>query len=216
MADLLTLSEYKALIGVATSNTRNDAQISALLPAASRAVRLFTDRKFDAGGSVAARSFEYDGSGYLETDDFTNLISITTDGGVPGSTPTTLDSSQYDAQPYRETSDDDPYYYIVIRNLPPVGSPQMGFRQNLDTYEWPGQPQVLTVVATWGWPAIPADVQLACAWTIEDAIAKPVNDDLRAESIAGYSRSWGATPAASSLALPQRARDLLTNYIRVF
>jgi hypothetical protein len=214
--DIITLEEYKTLLGVSATDTRKDTQITALLKAASRAVRQFTDRRFDLGYGASARTFQYDGSGFLEVDDFTSLVSISTDWGYSGGPLYTLSASEYSAQPFRESSDDDPSYYIVINAVPRPYANQMGFTRNLDTLDVVGGPITMTVEATWGWSEIPQDVKLATAWTIEDAITKPSNDDVRSEAIASYSRTYGVTETNKSLAIPSRARDILSNYARAF
>lgn len=217
MANLITLAEYKSLVGVATSNTRDDALVEALIPAASLAIEKYTDRRFGVGYGATPRSFQYDGSGILDIDDCTGVTAVTSDGGVPGGPTYSLTASEYTAMPYRETSDDDPHYYLILHTLPRPYSPQMGFRNNLDTLDiLDGQPVIITVTATWGWPAVPDDVKLATAWTIQDAARKPDSSAIRSEAIEGFSRSFQDPAKTGSLALPSRARDLLNNYIRVF
>ncbi len=118
--------------------------------------------------------------------------------------------------PYREDESDDPSYYVVLHSRQGSYSPEMGFARNLDTLPYEQRPVLLTINATWGWPEVPADVKLATAWTVQDSVSKPSSADLRSESIAGYSRSWTAAAAGMMLAVPNRARDLLSNYERVF
>jgi hypothetical protein len=75
----------------------------------------------------------------------------------------------------------------------------------------------LTVNAQWGWPVIPQDVKLAAAWTINDALSEPADQNLAAEAIEGYSRSWANQGTVlSSLAVPNSARDLLAPYTREY
>lgn len=215
MANLITLAEYKSLTGVAVTNTVNDTQITALLAAASRAVRSFTDRRFDVSIGSSTRTFLLTDDPFLELDDFTAIWAVTYTVGT--SSPYPLDAQQYTALPYRETADDDPHYYLQFtQGFARSGSPEMGFRNNLDTMDFRAAPVVVSVTGTWGWPAVPDDVKLATAWIIQDTISKAGNDDLRSESIESYSRSWGATKAGQSLAIPSRARDILLNYQRPF
>ena len=216
MANLITRAEYKTLVGMSATDTRKDAQIDALLAAASRSVRSHTDRKFDLAAGATSRTFLFDESGLLDIDDCTAVTLVTTDGGYTGSPAVALHESEWTAMPYRETSDDDPHYYLALHSMPGSYSPAMGFTRNLDTLDVVQNQVLVTVTATWGWSAIPDDVKLATAWTIQEALSKPSNDDLKSEAIEGYSRAWGATASSSSLALPARARDILANYIRVF
>ena len=212
MADLLTLAEYKALVGIDPTDNRNDPQITALLPAASRAVRNYAERSFDiASGPASTRTFLYDGSGILDVDDFTTLTSISTDLGVVGGVPYDFSAQEYTAMP----AEGEVYYWIVLYGGPVSPSPEMGFERNLDTLDLDGRQPTISVTATWGWPAIPEDVKLAAAWTIQDTMRTPQGPT--AESIEGFSRSWGVgTAAMQSLAIPNRARDLLASYQRVF
>lgn len=216
MANLITLSDYKSLLGVNPTNTAKDAQIEALIPSVSKAIQSYTDRRFDAQGGSVDRVFQYDGSGLLDIDDCISVVSVSTDAGYAGGPLYDLDPQEYTALPYRESADDDPHYYIQFNWFPGRYSGEMGFRRNLDTMDIVGGPVLVTVRATWGWPEVPADVKLAAAWTIHDSLNTPGNNDLRNESIEGFSRGWGLADSTANLALPARARDLLNNYIRVF
>ena len=219
MADLITLTEYKTFVGITDTNVGRDARITALISPASRAIRSNTDRKFDVASSASARTFLFDGSGIMEIDDCTAVTAVTTDGGFTGGAQVSLTSDQYTAMPYRETTDDDPHYYIIFHSLPGSYSPEMGFRNNLDTIDVVQRPVLVTVTATWGWPAIPSDVKLAATWTVEAALGGAADDELTAEAIAGYSRSWGSgqnSGGSGSLAIPKRARDLLSAYERPY
>ncbi len=213
MPNLVTVAEYKALTGLPTGNTQNDAQITALIPAASKIVESHTNRKFVvAAGAPTARTFHYDGGGLLDIDDCVSVSSVATDAGILGEVyPMTAE--QWTAQPSDES---DTYYYLLVHSGPFYSfSPEMGFERNLDRYDAETyKPVSLNVTAVWGWPAIPEDVKLAVVWSIQDALAKPGGDNVSAEAIEGYSRSWSG--ASGSLGLPNRARDLLLNYLRVF
>ncbi len=213
MADLITLNEYKTLVGVDPTNTVDDARITALIPAASATVRKYTDRKFEvaSGPPGTERFFQYDGSGFLDIDDCTNITQVATDVGVPGDSYA-LAVEQWTPQP---ADPSEPYYYILLHTGPFRSfSPEMGFERNLDKYEPGGRPVVIGVTAQWGWASIPKDVKLATAWMVQDTVDKPGGDNLSAEAIEGFSRAWAGSFQA--LALPNRARDLLANYQRAF
>ncbi len=101
-------------------------------------------------------------------------------------------------------------------------SPEMGFKQNMDVYAREGRFGTLTdavvrVTGTFGWPAVPADVQQAVVWSMQEWVSRKGDEALTAEAIEGYSRSWGRAGAAAgtALALPNRARDILYMYCRV-
>jgi hypothetical protein len=212
-ASLVSLDEYKALLGLDPTDNRNDAQIVALLPAASRMIRTFTDRDFELStGASSDRTYEYDGSGYLEIDDCTAVTAVSTDGGVPATTYP-LSDDEWQAQPFGG----EVYYYLSILGGPYLpASPAMGFERNLDTLPFRQKAPQVTVTADWGWPTIPDDVKLATVWTIQSALAAPSGEGLSAEAIEGWSRSWGSRTAGTmSLAVPSRARDLLAAYAKV-
>lgn len=212
---LLTLAEYKGLLAIDPTDTRNDAQITALLDAASRAVQGYTERDFSPNTGIAtARNYLYDGSGFLDIDDCTAITSVTIN--IPNAASTLLDPLQWTSMPDNEPI----FYYLLLHSVPGVYtySPAMGFNNNLDTFS----PQsfkspTLSVIATWGWPAVPSDVKLATALTIREFTGSGGRaEGLTSEAIEGYSRSWGARTGsnAPSLAIPNRARDLLINYQR--
>lgn len=216
MADLLTLSEYKALMDV--SDNENDTHITSLLPAMSRAIRSYTGRQFDVTTGVATeRTFEYDQSGMLDIDDCTSVTAVSTDAGIPSQT--------YALQDYEWTvmpqDGSDVFYYILIHGGPFGGvSPEMGFKRNLDRYPMQRfKAPLVRVTAVWGWDEIPADVKLAAALSINELVSTDAKDEgLTAEAIADWSRSWGGRGgnAVAALAIPSRARDILANYQRIF
>lgn len=217
MADLLTLADYKALFGIQAGNTRDDAQISALLPSASRAVRSFTGRNFEVNtGTATVRTFQYDESGMLDIDDCIAVTSVATDAGVAGQT-FTLQTTEWTAMPQ---DDSEVFYYLLVTGGPYYGvSPEMGFNYNLDTIGVSAKQPMVSVTASWGWPVIPEDVKLATALTVSSLLSATQrnSEDLSAEAIAGFARSWGRGGATTvGLTVPNRARDLLVNYQRIF
>lgn len=206
--NILTLVEYKALLG----DDDHDAQVTALLPAASRAVRNYAGRSFAlSDGFDADRTYLYDGSGILDIDDCGSVTSVSTDAGVPGQTYA-LDATGFTAMPF----EGEVFYWLVLYGFPRSPSPAMGFTRNLDTLDWPSQSPVITVTANWGWPSIPADVKLATAWTVQEIVSAPEGAPV-SQSIESYSISY-SSPGGTGvpmLAIPNRARDLLSAYQRV-
>jgi hypothetical protein len=222
MADLITLTEYKELLGLPAQTDPDDAQVTALLPAASRSIRKFTDRQFEVAGTPATRTFQYDGGNILDIDDATAITAVTSDlGYVNPSGLYTLSESEWTAMPYRETPDDDPYYYIVVATVRLPASPEMGFERNLDTLGYLPKLPTINITASWGWPVVPADVKLAAALTVQSLMKSSKQSSggggaLTSEAIAGYARSWQPPDPNSLLAIPNRARDLLLPYQRVY
>lgn len=221
MADLITLNEFKTAAGIPLSNTANDAEHTWLITAASKMISQYAQRDFGAPQVTEVRQFAYDGSGYLDIDDASNITAVSM--VVPGGTDLPLNAPyQWVALPPRR--DDSPvYYYIALPGFIGQGgfSPAMGFRYNLDVwvndYGLPQVPTVLNVTGTWGWPVVPEDVKQATVWTIQGWESRKEDEDLTAEAIAGFSRSWGQRGAGApqALAIPSRARDVLSAYEKI-
>lgn len=223
MADLLTLTEYKTYVGISLTDTSDDAQLTKMLAAASLAIRNWTGRDFETGGPTEERLFEYEGSGYLDIDDCTDVDSVALSFTL--GPDQVLDSTyQWRAKPFGGPV----FHYIELAGVYPWGvNVAMGFRENLDVLAREGrltaQLPVAKVTATWGWPTIPEDVKLAAIWTMEDwgaGPAGPTTPGVTAEAIEGFSRSFGggrtADAARALLAVPNRARDLLAQYQKIY
>lgn len=215
MADLVTLADVKTSMAIQASDTRKDAMISQVIPAASLAVQNYTERDFGSASVTETRSFEYDGSGYLDIDDATALTSVSFT--VPHSSNIDLSTDDWYGAPSRR--DDSPvFWYIVIRGSQWPTSPMMGFERNLDVLAREGRyPTVSTtalVTGTWGWPVVPQDVKLATLWTIQDWLTKPPSEGVTSEAIESFSRSYGSRSGNSmpALAIPNKARDILAQY----
>lgn len=218
MADLLTLPEYHALAGLDITDTRDDAKISALIPGASKAIIGYTERDFGSPTVTEARSFPYDYSGVLDIDDASAITEVRF--LVPNGTDMVLDSDQWYGAPARR--DDSPVYYYIVLTALSGGSPLMGFERNADVLAAEGRLSgIITtavVTATWGWPVVPDDVKMATFWTVQDWSSKSGGEELTSEAIEGYSRSWGGAggQASPSQAIPNRARDILANYQKIW
>ena len=213
MADLLTLNEFKTLMGITSTN--DDAQYTALIPVASAAVISYAQRDFGSSSVTEARTFQYDGSGYVEIDDASLITTV--EFVVPNATNVSVPSDLWTALPYNGPI----FTYIQLNDAYSGVNPWMGFERNLDVLYREGRlsaaTRVVSVTATWGWPIVPQDVKLATAWTIDDWKNKPSSDGLTSEAIEGWSRSWAGRAANQqipALAIPSKARDLLANYFR--
>lgn len=222
MASLITLAEYKAVNGISTTDTANDAKITAMIPYASAAVIGFTERDFGSPVTTEERSYTYDGSGYVDIDDTATVTQVTL--SLPNVADTVLLADQWRAGPPRR-DDASMYYWIELYagfGLSAI-SPEMGFTRNWDVMAAEGRwiygpPPTIKVNATWGWTTVPEDVKLATAWTLHDWQARPSGEGVTAESIEGFARSWGgraAGEATAFLGVPNRARDLLARYAKL-
>lgn len=222
MADLITLDDYKTVLDIDPTDTREDDRITKLIPWASVVISNFAERDFGSDVVTEERTFTYtdDDAGYLDIDDADNITSVKL--VVPHGDDLALTTDEWVAMPPRR--DDSPVFtYIALPGFSGSAgySPEMGFTRNLDVYAAEGRlrglPTSLKVTADWGWAEVPGDVQLATIWTIQDWVAKADSEGLTSEAIEGYARSWGSrtTGPAQAQAVPNRARDLLARYARV-
>lgn len=211
LPNLLTEPELYAALGVVAADLSPGevSKYAFAIKAASQAIRTYTGRSFElATGVPTPRTFQYDGSGFLEINDAQSVLSVT---GVYGSVSRDLLGEEFLAQPY----DGFPVYEWVqlMDGVWGVGSPEMGFKRNLDTLydKLPVTPVLMTVTADWGWDEIPYDVRQAVIWT-GTALSEDPNN-YQSESIEGYSRSKG--PFLPSEIIPQRGLAALDAYIKV-
>lgn len=194
-----------------------DEQVAAMIPAASQMVATYTERDFGAPLITDTRTYEYDGSGFLDIDDCVNVNDVSL--LLPGySDSLPLDPIQWMAGPTRR--DDAPvYYYIRMPGYMGGISGEMGFIRNLDVAMREGRalaaPLMAMVTAQWGWPEIPVDVKQATVWIIQDWMARTEGEGLTSESIESYSRSWQRSSVTEVYAIPARARDVLAAYAKI-
>lgn len=198
---LSTLVRVQRTLGVAG----DDDKWTDAIAAASTHVRNYTGRKFEIAAGASTRQFETDWAEYTDIDDCTAITAVTMTPYVGGS-PYALDANYWSPGPFNG-----PVYYWLRLFQTPWGSAEMGFQRNLDTYEGPPRPSVLNVTATWGWTAVPDDVQLAVALVAQNAAGD--TDEYVSESIESYSRSKGQFPTTE--AVPPRAQALLEPYVRL-
>lgn len=216
MPDLITLEEYRAATGVNVTNTRDDARFTQLVPFVSSAIRSFTERDFASPIVTEERIFEYDGSGYLDIDDASDVQEVAMTFPNLGTADVVLAAADWSPKPQRR--DDAPvYHYIAMGRGWGAGSPEMGFERNLDVWvkEHPQGPysSLVKVTATWGWPVVPGDVKVAAIWTMQAWLSRPSGQGLTSEAIEGWSRTWGSRDSSSArMAIPDEARDLLVAY----
>lgn len=212
---LMTLGEVKERLNIKPGDARYDEELEGAIAAASAAILTYTGRDFASAVVTEERQFEYDGSGYLEIDDATEITAVSIQQGQFGATPVASDF--WSPKPFRR-SDSPVYTYIELPGgVGMYGSPEMGFKRNMDVLaregRWPVPQAVAIVDGTWGWPEVPEDIKQAALWTIEEfRAANAKSERLTSESIDGYARAWNRQMI--SKAIPNRAADLLEGYIR--
>lgn len=199
MADLVSLADLKVALGI--SDNDSDPKLTQAIENSSAAIRSYVDRPFETPVSASStRSYAYDGSGVLEIDDAQSVTLVVQDG-------ITLDPLEYSAEPYVK-----PYTWLFLPPYVIPESPAMGFTRNLDKFWWRAyqQPKVVQVTGTWGWPAIPKDVEQAAIYTAAAFAETP--RPFVSERIGEVSRVY--TPSALRDAIPPRAKELLEPYFR--
>lgn len=218
---LISLDEFRLAIGADSTDHRKDELYEQAIAYVSRTIINYTERDFGAPTVTQERTYEYDGSGYLDIDDASAVTAVKLT--VPGADDLVLAADEWRAMP--NIRDDSPVFYYLL--MPGVyglaGSPEMGFTKNLDVYaaegRWIALPPHAKVTGTWGWPVVPDDVKMAAIWTLQDWTSRPQGEGLTAEAIEGWSRSWAGRgntgQVGAALALPNRARDILSFYQKI-
>lgn len=207
---LIQPSEYYTSQSIASGDITAplSAQIQQAITFASEAVRNYLDRNIGDPLVTETRTYEYDGSGYLDIDD---AASVTAAALSYGTVDLSLDTTQWRAQPYGR-----PVFTYLL--LPVEGgrhpSPEMGFTQNLDILAREGRlgtlPTLAKVTGSFGWPDVPGPVKQATILTVQEFVAEDPEYD--AEAIESYSRS--RSTQGTRTAIPDRARELLAPYVR--
>lgn len=148
-----TLDELKAHLGIALTDTADDAVLTRALGAVSRqGIEKFCHRQFNDAGTPSARVYRPDRHRLALVDDFstdTGLV-VEVDTGDTGTYDTTLTSADYVLEPLNGVVDGEsgwPYWRILAVNTWwPLGHVHPSVR----------------VTARWGWAAVPDPVKQAC------------------------------------------------------
>lgn len=203
MADIITTAEYAA----ATGSSATDPRLPSLITNASAVIKTYTGRNIGDPAVTGTRTYEYDGSGFVEIDDAGAITAVSIDGSALTIGRDVL-LEPYAGPVYTWLE----LYRIGRRSV----SPEMGFTYNLDQL-WPfvEQRPIVSVTGTFGWPTIPDDIKQAAIWTVQSWYDEN-EGDLSSEGIESYSRSWAIPGAvAERRAIPNRALDILAPYRRV-
>jgi len=149
----ITLQEVKDYIGDGIAGTKHEANLEASVTAASRWIDRYCGRRFYADGSATARLLYPEARDLIRTPDISTTTGLVVkyDSGDDGTYETTVSSSDYQLEPLdgvREGTTGWPY--DAIRLIESVMFPVYSKRPSVQ------------VTANWGWPAVPADVVMAC------------------------------------------------------
>lgn len=191
MASYATTAEFREYGYQATTAALSDAILSKILERASRVFDIaceVEENHFVAAGGSTARVFYGEGTDYLEIDDYTGNLTVTMPSGY-----TVPDYVVKDG--------------FLLRTYSDNGSLSSSLRGWAGEFVSPGWPAgvPVTITATWGYSAIPADVVEA---TLEIAIAIWRGKD---ES---YAKAIALPDGSLSLrdALPPRAKFIADKY----
>lgn len=204
---ILTLDEYKTRRELTEASKERDEAVQAALEAAEDAVLQYTGRDFTTAQAIETKTYMYDGSGILETDDFVELESVNVEGSV-------LSSLNFETGPREGQT----FYWIDFTAVP-WPSPAMGFTRNLDRAfgdcHNARRYARVQVKARFGWPGgAPAGVKQAVTWLVDEfRNSKSTQGEVQAEAIANLSYVYQRISEEN--ALPARVITLLDPYRRL-
>lgn len=206
---ILSLAEYKKRRSLNEANPQRDEALEAAIASAEDAILRFTSRDFTQAQSAETRTYVYDGSGILETDDFVDLESVTAEGS-------TLSVRNFVPGP----REGETFFWIDFTGVPRQ-SPLMGFTRNEDRIfdqqlGVPGPRYInVQVTAKFGWPGgAPASVVQAAVWLVDTFVkSQGTQGEIQAEGIADLSFVYQRINEESKL--PARITALLEPYRRV-
>jgi len=204
---IITLDEYKKRREITEASAERDEATEAALASAEDAVLRYTGRDFGQAGTIETRTYNYDGSGILETDDFVDVTAVTV-GGQP------LTGQNFIPGP----REGETFYFIDFSGVPRQ-SPLMGFTRNEDVLlATPGRARQyasVQVAAKFGWPGgAPASVKQAVVWLVDEFRKKEgTQGDIQAEGIADLNFVYQRMNEQSQL--PARITALLEPYRRI-
>ncbi len=144
-----TVNELKTYVGIA--DNLDDDQAEQALATVSRAIEQWCSRQFNDAGSVSARVYFGQCSGYVDVDDFstTTGLAVATDAGEDGTYDTTWLTTDFYAEPING----------VVMGVP--GHPYTRVRSTRRWFPVGTVSPTVQVTARWGWPAVPAGVKQA-------------------------------------------------------
>lgn len=188
--------------------TDDTALLTLAINGVSEAARRYCAREFvDPSGTNAdvTRTFEYDGSGYLDLAPY-DLRSITSVAlaGLALTATTGAGDGDYVTLPRNGTAEGT-ILYLTIRGYYKLGSASWIYSPVLATRD-------VVIVGKWGMTAVPADVELACLIAVSDLYRNP--EQVSSRGSGDFTISELAENPGSEEALSPGARKLLEQYVR--
>jgi hypothetical protein len=205
---LVSLSRAREWVLRDITADSQDSLLAFCINAASQAIINFTEREFQPTDNDT-RTINYDGEGVLnltpwELRSVTNL-DLVLDGQTVGQT---LTDRFYKLEPAQKTPE---RTYLNIRVADSGWWPMLAFNQSI--WRWPtfGGGYQATITGNWGIGQVPADVEMACLVTVDDAYRNP-------GSVTSFAQGGGfvaGEPLSGPIgSIPLGARRLLLPYKR--
>ena len=148
----VTLSEFKAFIGN-QQGTSDDTDLQSDLDAGERTVNEYCQRIFDVAGAASARTYAASATEILRIHDCTTVTLVTTDG-------TTVAATEYQTEP------------LNLLSWSGATRPIEQIRRLLSIWPVSTGGATISVTATWGWSAVPADVKQATRLIAKELLAE--------------------------------------------
>lgn len=194
--DLTTLSNVRAFMQIDSSDTSQDALISALITRASDEIMRWTQREFVSTATVGtARTFKLSFGSIVDLAPYDlrtlTQIRVDTDGLTP--TPVTLTADEYRLLPLQPR--DGVYNRIELIGYQVVSADS--------TYSPRNRWRTVEATGTWGFAAVPSIVEQACIITVLHWIRtfSAMYSQTFGDSLDMPDTGRGAIPAAAKLML---------------
>jgi hypothetical protein len=202
-----TLPELKGRLGLADSDTADDARLTLALQAASRGIDATCRRQFNDSGAASPRRFPAASAHLIEVDDFTGTAIVATDTAGTGVFDLAWTSADFQAEPLHGiVGGIDGWPFWMLRALGAARFPH--WRHCPGRHADDGR-AVVQVTARWGWAAVPAPIKEATLIVASETFK--LKD--APFGVAGYGE-YGAVrirenPVASAMIAPYR-RSVVT------
>lgn len=197
--DLCTIQDVRAHLQKPTGDVQQDATISALITAASKAILNYTEREFAPVVTATVRTFE------TEINGVDTFLSLAPWDLQPTPTPVV----QIDTDVSAKTLATDEYRFF------PVGTPDGVYTSirlqplTLPTINRVGwKNRQVQITGTWGFPEVPADVTEAAVITVALWLRREVS---------AFTTTYNLDESRTERpeALPSAVRAMLSNYLRM-
>lgn len=197
--DLCTVQDVRSHLQKPTGDVAQDAIISALITAASKAILNYTEREFAPAVTATTRTFE------TEINGTSTFLSLAPYDLQPNPTPVV----QIDTDVSAKTLATDEYRFFPVTQADGVYTSIRLQPLTLPTINRVGWVnRQVQITGTWGFPEIPADVNQAAVITVGLWLRREVS-----AFTTTYNLDEGHTERPE--ALPSAVRAMLSNYMRM-